>query len=391
MSEIPLEAALIERTHALLPTLRERGPAAEADRKVAEETVADLHDAGLWKMLQPRRWGGHEVHPNTFFDVQIAIATACPSTAWVFGVVAVHSWQLALFDEQAQIDVWGDNPKALISSSYAPTGTVERVEGGYRISGRWSFSSGCDHCDWVFLGGFAPTEGGPPDMRTFLVPRSDYAIEDNWHTIGLKATGSKDIVVDGAFVPEHRTHKMSDGFKCANPGNAVNDSALYRIPFGQLFVRSVSTTSIGIARGALDFYREVTRVKVGAADGLKAAENPEAQLACARAQSGIDQMELVLRRNFDAMMGFAERGEVPSIEQRVAWRYDSSDTVQRCVGIVDAMFTACGGRALFLSSPMHRYFVDIHAARAHYANRPDKPGQNLGRVMLGGRTQDWFI
>lgn len=400
MSQHPLTAELtseelhdrlMERVDALLPALRERADHTEELRRLPDETVADMHAAGLWRMLQPKRWGGLEVHPNTFFEAQIKIASACPSTAWVFGVVAVHSWQLALFAEQAQQDVWGDDDTVLISSSYAPTGKVKRVDGGFEISGRWSFSSGCDHCDWVFLGGFAPTDGGPPDMRTFLVPKSDYVIEDNWHTIGLKGTGSKDIVIASAFVPEHRTHKMSDGFKCDNPGNAVNDAPLFRIPFGQLFVRSVSTSAIGIASGALDFYREVTAVKVGAADGLKAAENPEAQLACARASSGLDQIRLVLHRNFDAMMDHAERGTSPTLEQRVAWRYDSSDTVQRCVEMVDTMFTACGARALFQSSPMQRYFRDVHAARAHYANRPDKPGQNLGRVMLGHRTQDWFI
>ena len=395
LSEAPtsaaVRAALLERAHALGPVLRERADRTNAERRIPAETIADFRDAGFWRMLQPARYGGLEVHPNTFFDVQIAIATACPSSAWVLGVVAVHNWQLALFDAQAQEEVWGDDRGALISSSYAPTGKVKRVDGGFEISGRWSFSSGCDHCDWVFLGGFAPVDEGPPDMRTFLLPRSDYTIEDNWHTFALRGTGSKDIVVDGAFVPEHRTHRMSDGFKCNSPGNAVNPAPLYRIPFGQIFVRSVSTTSIGIARGALDFYREVTRDKVGASDGARASESPVAQMACARAASTLDQIELVLHRNFDAMMALAEAGERIPIEQRVAWRWDSSETVSRCVEIVDRMFEACGGRALFLNSPMHRYFVDVHGARAHYANRPETSGANFGRVQLGGRTRDYFI
>src|SRR5262249_52640035 len=161
-------------------------------------------------LMQPSRWGGAEVDPGIFFEAQLALATACPSTAWVMGVVGVHSWQLALFPLAAQEEVWGSDPETLVSSSYAPTGKVERVDGGYRISGRWSFSSGCDHCQWVFLGGMVPPEreGAPPEMRTFLVPRSDYTIEDNWHVAGLKATGSKDIVIVGALVPEHRTHRI---------------------------------------------------------------------------------------------------------------------------------------------------------------------------------------
>lgn len=392
LSDEVVRDRLLANADALLPRLRQRVADSEAARCVSEQTIADFHDAGFFRMLQPRRWGGLEVHPATFFDVQIRIATAHPSAAWVLGVVAVHNWQLALFDARAQQEVWGDDPATLVSSSYAPTGTVTAAEGGYRISGRWSFSSGVDHCDWVFLGGFAPVpEGSPPDMRTFLVPRADFRVEDNWHTISLKGTGSKDVVVDGAFVPAHRTHRMSDGFKCDSPGNAVNDAPLYRLPFGQIFTRSVSTSAIGIAKGALGFYREVTATKVGAADGSRAAKDPSSQMACARAASTIDQLELVLHRNMDAMMAHARRGERMSVEQRVAWRWDSSEAVSRAVAVVDELFSLCGARALFLSSPMHRYFVDIHGARAHYANRPEASGRNYGGVQLGGRTRDFFI
>ncbi len=198
-------------------------------RRVPDETVEELKRAGLFRLLQPARWGGAEAHPNHFFDTQRAIARACASTGWVYGVVTVHAWQLALFPLQAQEDVWGEDPDALISSSYAPTGKVEKAPGGYRISGRWSFSSGCDHCGWVFVGGFAPSDG-PPDMRTFLVPRSDYTIEDNWHTFALQGTGSKDIVMNEVFVPEHRTHRFADGFRCLSPGNEQNHSTLANRP-----------------------------------------------------------------------------------------------------------------------------------------------------------------
>src|SRR5688572_10535982 len=216
---------LVGRARALIPTLRERAHRADELRRIPEETIADFEQAGFFRMLQPVRWGGFEVDPKTFFEVQRTVARGCASSAWVLGVVGVHAWQLALFEEQAQKDVWGDDSRTLISSSYAPTGTIERADGGFRVSGRWSFSSGCDHADWVFLGGFAPSPADrPPDMRTYLLPKSDYRIDDNWHVAGLKGTGSKDIVVDGAFVPEHRTHKLIDGFRCKSPGNAINTS-----------------------------------------------------------------------------------------------------------------------------------------------------------------------
>lgn len=227
---------LIARAQALKEALAARAPKADELRRVPDETIVDFREAGFFRMLQPTRWGGLEVEPTTFFEVQRTIATACPSSAWVLGVVAVHAWQLALFPLQAQEDVWGEDSGTLLSSSYAPTGKVVRAEGGYRINGRWSFSSGCNHCQWVFLGGFVPpeTEGKPPEMRTFLLPRSDYTIDDNWHVAGLKGTGSKDIVVENAFVPEHRTHKLIDGYKRQSPGNAVNQAPLYKLPFGQI-------------------------------------------------------------------------------------------------------------------------------------------------------------
>jgi 3-hydroxy-9,10-secoandrosta-1,3,5(10)-triene-9,17-dione monooxygenase len=384
---------LIALAQALKEALAARAPKADELRRVPDETIADFREAGFFRMLQPARWGGLEVDPTTFFDVQRTVASACPSSAWVLGVVAVHAWQLALFPLQAQEDVWKKDSGTLISSSYAPTGKVVRAEGGYRINGRWSFSSGCDHCQWVFLGGFVPpeTEGKPPEMRTFLLPRSDYTIDDNWYVAGLKGTGSKDIVVENAFVPEHRTHKLIDGYKRQSPGNAVNQSPLYKLPFGQIFVRSVSTSAIGAAEGALDAFLGIAAKRVAASDGAKVSEDPATQAVCARAASLIDETRTVLRRNFDEMMTLVREGKDIAIERRVRFRHDSATAVVRSVEAVDLLFTASGGRAIFLGSPLLRYFLDVHAARAHYANNPDKPARNLGGVMLGAKTTDYFI
>lgn len=386
-------AELVRRAAALAPILAERAAEAEALRRLPDATIADFREAGFFRMLQPARFGGLEVDPKVFFDVQMTVAAACPSSAWVLGVVAVHNWQLALFAPEAQDEVWGEDSGTLISSSYAPTGKITRAEGGYRVSGRWSFSSGCDHCQWVFLGGFVPPdpEAKAPDMRTFLLPRRDYRIDDTWHVAGLKATGSKDIVVEDAFVPEHRTHRLIDGYKRNSPGNAVNPAPLYRLPFGQIFVRSVSTSAIGAAQGALDAYRAIASKRLAASDGAKVAEDPTTQRVCASAASTIDEVRLVLYRNLDEMMELARSGQEIPIERRVRFRYDSANAVARCVAVVDELFTASGGRAIFLNSPMLRYFLDVHAARAHYANNPDKPGRNFGGVLLAAKNQDYFI
>jgi 3-hydroxy-9,10-secoandrosta-1,3,5(10)-triene-9,17-dione monooxygenase len=392
-TQIPTAEELLARAKALQPTLLERAAHAAELRRLPDETIADFKQAGFFRMLQPAKWGGYECDPNAFFDVQMTIAQACPSSAWVLGVVAVHSWQLALFAPQAQEDVWGKDSSVLISSSYAPTGKITRAEGGYRVSGRWSFSSGSDHCQWVFLGGFVPPDGEQkaPDMRTFLLPRADYKIDDTWHVAGLKATGSKDIVVDDVFVPEHHTHKLIDGFFRKSPGNAVNTAPLFKLPFGQIFVRSVSTSAIGCAQGALEAYNSVAAKRIAAGDGAKVAEDPTAQVVAAEASALIDECKLVLRRNFDVLMNAARTGADMPVEQRVRFRYDSSRAVAKCVEAVDGLFTASGGRAIFLNSPLLRYFMDVHAARAHYANNPDKPGRNFGGVQLSLKNTDFFI
>jgi 3-hydroxy-9,10-secoandrosta-1,3,5(10)-triene-9,17-dione monooxygenase len=388
---------LVARALALQPVLHERLREADAGRRVPDATIADFQAAGFFRILQPSRWGGLEHDPQVFFDVQQTIGAACASSAWVLGVLAVHAWQLALFPIEAQREVWGDDSSVLISSSYAPTGTVERAPGGYRIKGRWSFSSGCDHAQWVFLGGMVPPapdakEGTPPEMRTFLVPRRDYAIDDTWHVMGLKGTGSKDIVIaEPVFVPEHRTHRLIDGFKRSSPGNEVNPAPLFRLPFGQIFVRSVSTTAIGIAQGALDAYRKNTAARVAASDGAKVALDPSAQVVAARAAVQLEDLRGTLRRNFDEMMATVRAGGELALDKRLRWRLDSSMAVVKSVEVVDALFTESGGRAIFDGSALQRAFLDIHCARAHYANNPEKPARNLGAVLLGSKNSDFFV
>jgi len=241
------------------------------------------------------------------------------------------------------------------------------------------------------LGAFVPNEGGPPDMRTFLVPKTDYTIDDTWFVSGLKATGSKDVVVEDVFVPAYRTHKFSDGYKCDNPGNSLHPSDLYRLPFGQVFVRSVSTTIMGICQGMLDAYRTTIRERISRASGEKAVEDPHAQRLCAEAEATIDESRLVLSRNFEEMYEYLEQGVRIPVERRVKFRYESARCVDRCVAMVDAMFTAAAGSAIRLESPMNRFFQDAHAARAHYANNPARPSENFGRVQLGLKNQDYFI
>lgn len=390
-----LKQQLRDRARELVPVLRERVEQCERERCVPKETIQEFQEAGFFRILQPARWGGYELDPNDFFDVQMTVAEGCMSSAWVLGVVAIHNWQLALFDDRAAQDVWGEDTSVLISSSYMPVGKVERVEGGLKLSGEWAFSSGCDHCDWVFLGAVVPPEkgqeGGAPDMRTFLVPRSDYEIVDDWYVMGLKGTGSKTVRVKDAFVPEYRTHKALDGFTCDNPGNAVNTAPVFRLPFGQVFVRSVSSSAIGALTGAVEVFKEKVSKRVGKNDGKSAGADPLAQQALAEAIGTVDELKLVLYRNFDFMMEKARAGEELQIEDRVKMRYDSGAVLQRCVEQVDKLFPFAGGSGIYEGHPLLQIFLNIHAGRAHTANNPHKYARNFGAVQLGEPNTDFFL
>jgi 3-hydroxy-9,10-secoandrosta-1,3,5(10)-triene-9,17-dione monooxygenase len=384
---------LIERARAMIPALKERADAATAARTLPAETIREMQEAGFFRVLQPRRHGGYEMDPHVFYEIQMALAEGCMSTAWVYGVVGVHPFQLALFDQRAQADVWSKSDATLISSSYQPVGKVERVEGGFRLSGRWGFSSGCDHCEWAFLGALIPPveAGGPPEMRTFLLPRSDYQIVHDWNVFGLQATGSHGIVVDKAFVPEYRTHRAVDGFLCKNPGQAVNTSPLYRLPWAQVFVRAVSTAAIGATQGALDAYLGIASKRVSTNTGKATRLDPAALNAAARAQSAVLEMKTILRRNFEEMMTTLRAGgEIPMLD-RIRYRFESSQVVRRCASICDELMPLLGGRAIYMDSPLVRYWLDINAARAHVANDPAVVGTSLGALYLGEQVQEFFV
>lgn len=390
---VPSPGQILDRVKALAPNLKERAAQAENDRVIPKQTIEELRDAGVFRILQPARWGGYELEPRAYFDVQIELARACPSTAWIYGVIGIHQWQLALFPLQAQEEVWGKDNSVLISSSYMPVGKVEHAEGGVILSGQWGFSSGCDHCDWAFLGGFIPSKDGQgnPEMVTFLLPRQDYVFVDDWYVSGLKGTGSKSIVVDKKFVPWHRIHKFSDGFKQDSPGNAVNTAPLFRLPFGQIFVRAVSNGAIGMLQGALDAYIEVQKNRVQRGNGEAVIQQAGAQQAVAAAAATIDELKLVLYRDFDDMMGYVQRGEKIPIQKRVEYRYHASIVVSRCLAACELLMNESGGSAIFHSNPINRYFQDLRAARAHYANNPDKPGKNMGSVLMGLKNTDFFL
>jgi 3-hydroxy-9,10-secoandrosta-1,3,5(10)-triene-9,17-dione monooxygenase len=380
---MPSPAELIARARAMIPRLSERAAAAEAERRLPDQTIAEMQAAGLFRVLQPRRYGGYELDMATYLEIQLALAEGDMSTAWVYGVVGVHPWLMGLLDDRAAQDVWGRDDTTLISSSLMPAGAVTRVPGGFRLSGRWKFSSGCEHCGWAFLGvSMALDPAAPPDRCVLLVPRSDYQIVDTWHVAGLKATGSHDLVAKDAFVPQHRVLQFVDAFRGAAPGLAVSTGALYRLPFGQIFVRGVSTAALGALQGMLDAFVAYGSARV--ARGGRTADDPVAQLAVAETAAAIDEMKTILMRDFRVLAGFAERGELPPLPLRMEYKLHSALVAERCSNLATRLFRATGGMGLYAEQPFGRMLADITAARQHISNQLEQIGRAYAGVLMGG-------
>lgn len=384
--------ALLARARALIPALKQRAGYGTQERQLDPATIRDLQEAGLFRVLQPRRYGGYEMKPDVFYDIVMALAEGDMSVAWVYGVVGVHPWQIANYDDRTQREVWGEDPSTLVSSTYMPGGRAKRVDGGYRFTGRWGYSSGSEYCKWVILGGkMVDGEGKPTnEVGHFLLPRGDYEIVDTWDTPGLRGTGSNDIVVTDVFVPDHRVMSPLAAFNCALPGQEVNRSPLYKMPFGQVFARAVSTASIGALQGMVNEVVETAKTRQSVF-GMHTFQDPVALLALAEAQNEIDQLKLVLHRNFDTLWSYAERNETPPIPLRSQYRFQASLPVERVSLMAARLFKSVGGAAVYHRTPYARMLNDILVGRQHAANQFELFARGWASVLMGQQNQDYFL
>jgi 3-hydroxy-9,10-secoandrosta-1,3,5(10)-triene-9,17-dione monooxygenase len=376
---------VIAGVRELLPVLRDRAQEAEDGRVVPADSIKALEGTGFFRLLQPAAFGGLEADPLTFYTAVRLIASACGSTGWVSSVLGVHPWHVGLFTPQAQQEVWGSDQATRISSSYAPTGKAVTVDGGHQVSGRWSFSSGCDHASFVLLGQIVTdADNRPTDFRTFLLPRADYLIEDVWDTVGLRGTGSNDIVVDDAFVPAHRSLSFADVFKLVCPGQELNPAPLFRLPYGSVFSYGITTPIIGMADGAYEAHVAYTRERVRVAYvGQKAAQDPFAQVRIAEAAAEIDGAWLALERNMTELMNYARAGEQIPVDVRLRVRRDQVRGTGQSIRAVDRLFENSGGRALKSGTPIQRFWRDAHAGRVHAINDPERALSMYGGGEFG--------
>ncbi|MFI8306716.1 3-hydroxy-9,10-secoandrosta-1,3,5(10)-triene-9,17-dione monooxygenase oxygenase subunit [Streptomyces sp. NPDC085927] len=384
---------VLESVRALLPAIGERAVAADEARRIPESTVRELTGAGVFRMLQPARYGGLEADPADFYQVVREISAVCCSTGWVASVLGVHSWQLGLFPRRAQDDVWGDDPDARVSSSYAPVGRLTPVDGGYRLTGRWGFSSGCEHATWALLGALVVgAKGRPVDFLTVLVPRSDYTIEDMWDVVGLRGTASNDILVESAFVPAHRVLRNYEQAQLKVPGQQVNKGPLYRLPFGAIFTSAVTAPVIGAVSGGYDAYvllmKERVRLSLG---GGRFTEDPFAQVAIARAASDIDATVLQMDRNLRELSALAAADQEIPMELRLRTRRDQVRGTERAVAAIDLLFKTAGGNALRRGNPIERAWRDAHAGSVHVANDVERALAMYGRGAFGLTVEDNLV
>lgn len=388
-TEIPSPEELVRRARAMGPTLQADARRCEDNKSVLPETVDAFEQAGFYRILQPKAYGGYEYWPTVFYDVVIEVARHCPSSAWALGIIGIHNWEVGLMDPRIAEDLWSEDSTVRFSSSYAPFGTAVRVDGGYKVDGRWSWSSGCDQAKWVIVGAIAELESGEKNHLALLVQPGDYEIDqDSWNSAGLAGSGSKDVVIKGAFVPEYRVHNISDAYAMADPGRAVFTADTYKLAFGTVFAFALTSVLIGIADAALDFYIDYMSKRANAYTGSSFKQDPLAQQVLADAHSLVDGVHLRLKRDFEEMAGFVSRGEEIPFARRVFYKWDAANIAKQCRDAVNMLTHSCGGSIFSHDVAMQRLFRDVNVAGQHLFINHQKNSVNFGAFMLSGQNSD---
>ena len=378
------ELAMLERARVLIPRLAERAPAATASRRLPPETIAEYHDTGILRILQPRRFGGMQGRFSLFARIAEELSWGCASSAWVYAVLAEHQWIIAQYPERAQIDVWGDDPLAVASSSLAPRAAAERVaSGGWRLSGRYTFSSGCDYAQWAIIGAFLGEAGDPRHIAYLLVPLAETEIVDDWQVLGLAGTGSKSLVLRDVFVPEHRVVMVADLFAGTPPGALVHpDYPVLRAPRGYLVSFSLPTVCIALGGRALDI---VCRALPGRLSRgvTKLAESEVVQMNLGEAAAAIDAATTLLHHGRDqttAEVGSGRRitpAEALRVRRDMVW-------AQHQVGwALERLCELCGARWVYDSDPLQEIRRDVMTILTHHAANRQAAYAPYGSLLLG--------
>jgi resorcinol 4-hydroxylase (FADH2) len=389
---IPSPAELIERARGMAPEIRELAEATEQNRNVFPHIIDKIRDAELLRTCRPKEFGGFEYDTETALKIAMTISAACASTGWSVNGAVSNGRSIAHFPIEAQREVWSSDVDPFACAAFAPTGTAEAVDGGYVLSGRWSFASGCDHASWIYLGGFiAPKDGAgagrAPDGAFFLLPIGDVEIIDNWFVNGLAGTGSKDVAAHEIFVPAHRVLMFADARAGTTPGGNYHKNPLYKMPLLIHGASMLASTAVGAARGALDGYLEMTtgRKTRGALAGgqLPMVEFATIQLRYAEAASNVEAAELILLTDMREMTRKLLDGHEITVADRIRCRRNQAYVTRLAVQAVEALNASTGGYGLMLSNPVQRAWRDANAVARHVSLNWDAVGTMYGQHAFG--------
>lgn len=365
-----------------------QGAEAEKIGRLTDTTVGILREAEAMRMLQPAEYGGLEHQPREFAETVMRLASLDPAAGWVLGVCGVHPWQLAYNDTRVQEEVWGTDSSTWMASPYMPGGLlVPQADGSYHFSGRWQFSSGTDHCRWAFLGGMLATPEGemaqPPQMVHVIVPRGDYEIiDDSWDVVGLRGTGSKDLVISGCTVPDYRVMTWEDVSSGEGQMRSGRTETLYRMPWSSMFPLGITAATVGICEGLLRLAQEYQSARIDA-NGGRVTEDPQtmyqfaelaADLRAARAELLANADELWALTAGGVKIDFARRAQGRATQVRAAWR---------AVHAANEIFARCGGNALRMDQPMQRFWRDAQAGIHHAIHSANTVYHAAGLSALG--------
>jgi 3-hydroxy-9,10-secoandrosta-1,3,5(10)-triene-9,17-dione monooxygenase len=359
------EQALLDQALALVPTLAGRTAATTAARDVLPETIADYHRLGILRIIQPRRFGGLQLRFCLFSRIVEELTAGCASSAWVYAVLGEHQWLLASYPEQAQIDVWGDDPTALASSSLAPRSVATRVAGGWRLSGQYPFSSGSSHARWAIIGAFLGEAGDPRKIAYLLVPFGEIEIVDDWHVLGLAGTGSRSLLLRDVFVPDHRCVLLSELFTGTAPGTEVHpDYPLVHAPRGLMVNYSLPPVAIALGRRALTVALEGLRGRVSR--GITQMASSEfVQMTLAEAAAAIDAATLTLWNGRQEAETLVASGKPIAAEHALRARRDMTYAQHQVQGAVERLVEVCGARSVYDTDALASIRRDVLTVLTH--------------------------
>jgi 3-hydroxy-9,10-secoandrosta-1,3,5(10)-triene-9,17-dione monooxygenase len=381
-SGVSYEEAM-RRARDIVPVLRERAQQCEEARVLLPENETLLHETGLFRYHQPKRFGGMELPFIAVVDIVAELARGCPSTAWNVGNLGCHHWILAYYEPETQHEVWDKNPDVLIASSIAlAAGRGKRVPGGFQVSGKWPFSSGVDNSDWNMLAVTVYEDDKPVDWRLCLVPKSDYRILDTWYAMGMVGTGSKDIEVKEVFVPERRALALA---RCRggleHPGAALNKGPLFRVPIVASAGHPLSATALGTAEGAFEHVSSSFKTRLGTYTGAKVSDFQAVQIKLARARCLIDSARYLMR---ESALVFQDHDHL-DVEAKLRLRAQNAFAVAQSREAVETLWSFYGANAIYTRDPLQRYLRDVQAASQHFSFNFDIAGAAFGNVALGGK------